>query len=64
MDEICSTGQFILAGLRRWVLASKDARELYRRFGFTELLRPERWMETHDPRANEKPDYWARDESE
>ena len=50
-----------LAGLRRWVLATKDAHELYRRFGFAELLRPERWMEMHDPRTVERPDYWARD---
>jgi GNAT superfamily N-acetyltransferase len=53
-----------LKGLRRWVLATKDAHELYRRFGFTGLLRPERWMEMHDPRAHEKPDYWTTDESE
>lgn len=45
-----------LKDLRRWVLATKDAHELYRRFGFNELLRPERWMEMHDSRANEKPD--------
>lgn len=34
-----------LQGFRRWVLATKDAHELYRRFGFTELKLPERWME-------------------
>jgi len=34
-----------LQGFRRWVLATKDAHELYRRFGFTELKSPERWME-------------------
>jgi len=49
-----------LQGFRRWVLATKDAHELYRRFGFTELTRPERWMERHDPNTVEKPDYWAR----
>ena len=48
-----------LAGLRRWVLATKDAHALYRRFGFAELLRPERWMEMHDPRTVERPDYWS-----
>ena len=47
-----------LQGFRRWVLATKDAHELYRRFGFTELKRPERWMERHDPQTEEKPDYW------
>ncbi len=34
-----------LQGLRRWVLATKDAHELYRKTGFTELKQPERWME-------------------
>lgn len=48
-----------LQGFRRWVLATKDAHELYRPFGFTELTRPERWMERHDPHTQEKPDYWA-----
>jgi GNAT superfamily N-acetyltransferase len=49
-----------LQRFRRWVLATKDAHELYRRFGFTELTRPERWMERHDPQTQEKPDYWAK----
>jgi GNAT superfamily N-acetyltransferase len=48
-----------LQGFRRWILATKDAHELYRRFGFVELKRPERWMERHDPQTQEKPDYWA-----
>ena len=47
-----------LQGFRRWVLATKDAHELYRRFGFRELKRPERWMERHDPNTQERPDYW------
>lgn len=34
-----------LQGLRRWVLATKDAHGLYTQFGFTELKFPERWME-------------------
>lgn len=34
-----------LQGFRRWLLATKDAHELYRRVGFTELQTPERWME-------------------
>jgi GNAT superfamily N-acetyltransferase len=34
-----------LQGFRRWLLATKDAHELYRRFGFTELNDPARWME-------------------
>jgi GNAT superfamily N-acetyltransferase len=48
-----------LQGFRRWTLATKDAHEIYRKFGFSELKRPERWMERHDPRTQEKPDYWA-----
>jgi GNAT superfamily N-acetyltransferase len=50
-----------LQGFRRWVLATKDAHELYRRFGFRELKRPERWMERPDPNMKESPDYWATD---
>ena len=34
-----------LQGLRRWVLATKDAHGLYEQFGFSELKFPERWME-------------------
>ncbi|HEV2801359.1 MAG TPA: GNAT family N-acetyltransferase [Pyrinomonadaceae bacterium] len=48
-----------LQGFRRWVLATKDAHELYRRMGFNELQRPERWMERRDPATVERPDYWA-----
>ena len=47
-----------LQGFRRWVLATKDAHELYRRLGFHELYRPERWMERPDPNMQESPDYW------
>jgi GNAT superfamily N-acetyltransferase len=50
-----------LQGFRRWTLATKDAHELYRKFGFTELKRPERWMERRDPKAEETPDYWRDD---
>jgi N-acetylglutamate synthase-like GNAT family acetyltransferase len=35
----------VLSGVRRWLLATKDAQEFYRRFGFGELKRPERFME-------------------
>lgn len=38
-----------LQGLRRWVLFTRDAHALYRKFGFGELRRPERVMERHDP---------------
>jgi hypothetical protein len=43
------------------VLATKDAHELYRRFGFRELNKPERWMERPDPDIKESPDYWKKD---
>jgi GNAT superfamily N-acetyltransferase len=38
-----------LQGLRRWVLATRDAHRLYARFGFKPLAAPERLMERHDP---------------
>ena len=34
-----------LQGLRRWVLATKDAHGLYAQYEFAELRHPERWME-------------------
>jgi N-acetylglutamate synthase-like GNAT family acetyltransferase len=34
-----------LQGLRRWVLATKDAHGLYEQFGFSLMRYPERWME-------------------
>jgi GNAT superfamily N-acetyltransferase len=52
-----------LQGFRRWVLATKDAHELYRKYGFHDLKRPERWMERPDPNMQESPDYWAADTS-
>ena len=40
-----------LQGLRRWHLATRDAHELYRKFGFTELSQPSIFMERHAPNA-------------
>ena len=34
-----------LQNFRRWILATRDAHELYRRFGFNDLDDPSRWME-------------------
>jgi GNAT superfamily N-acetyltransferase len=34
-----------LQGLRRWLLATKDAHGLYEQFGFAPLVFPDRWME-------------------
>jgi len=38
-----------LQGLRRWSLATADAHDLYKQFGFTIIDRPERWMEIFTP---------------
>jgi len=35
--------------VKRFVLATADAHDLYRKFGFTELERPERWMMRRGP---------------
>jgi GNAT superfamily N-acetyltransferase len=37
-----------LQGLRRWMLATRDAHDLYRRYAFTELARPRIFMERKD----------------
>ncbi len=42
-----------LQGLRRWILATKDAHGLYRQFGFTPMASPERWMELHNKNVYE-----------
>jgi GNAT superfamily N-acetyltransferase len=34
-----------LQGLRRWILATRDAHTLYEKFGFKTLNNPEKWME-------------------
>jgi GNAT superfamily N-acetyltransferase len=38
-----------LQGLRRWMLATSDAHDLYRRVGFVDLQNPEKWMIIHHP---------------
>lgn len=43
-----------LQGLRRWMLATRDAHGLYGKFGFKPLARPERFMELHDPEVYRK----------
>lgn len=47
----CVTAHPSLEGLRRWALVTRDAHSLYRRFGFSELARPEGWMEKTDPQV-------------
>ena len=43
-----------LQGLRRWTLATRDAHQLYAKFGFKTLGRPDRFMELHDPEVYKK----------
>jgi ribosomal protein S18 acetylase RimI-like enzyme len=38
-----------LQGLRRFSLTTRDAAELYRRYGFTEITNPARYMEINRP---------------
>ena len=38
-----------LQGLRRWLLATRDAHALYRKFGFTAISDVSRLMTLHDP---------------
>jgi GNAT superfamily N-acetyltransferase len=38
-----------LQGLRRWILLTRDAHELYKQFGFTPLKSADRYMELHRP---------------
>jgi len=38
-----------LQGLRRMMLATRDAHELYKKFGFTPLNNVDRWMHIHHP---------------
>ncbi|MFC6996865.1 GNAT family N-acetyltransferase [Rufibacter roseus] len=38
-----------LLRLRRWMLATADAHELYSQFGFTPLTKPEMFMQVHRP---------------
>jgi GNAT superfamily N-acetyltransferase len=37
-----------LQGLRRWMLVTRDAHDVYKKFGFTALARPEGVMEIHN----------------
>jgi GNAT superfamily N-acetyltransferase len=43
-----------LQGLRRFVLATRDAHGLYEQFGFSSLSFPERWMHIHNPDVYKK----------
>ena len=47
MEVIISHRSF--QGLRRLLLATRDAHGLYAQFGFTPLTSPDRWMQVHNP---------------
>ena len=40
-----------LGRLRRWILLTRDAHELYKKFGWKDISHPERWMEKHNPQV-------------
>ncbi len=44
-----------LQGLRRWVLLTGDAHELYKKYGWKSIANPEKWMEKTDPNVYIKP---------
>ena len=39
-----------LQGLRRWILLTDTAEWLYKKYGFTQLPKPELYMEKHNPK--------------
>ncbi len=43
-----------LQGLRRWILATRDAHGLYREYGFAELEDPQIFMERYSPYEGRK----------
>ena len=50
-----------LQNLRRWILGTRDAHELYRRFGFTKIEQPQFYMHKLEAKAP-PPDLTGRDE--
>jgi GNAT superfamily N-acetyltransferase len=44
-----------LQNLRRWILLTRDAHELYSKFGFTPVKVPERYMELHRSNVYDNP---------
>lgn len=52
MEEIMAHPD--LRGLRRMMLATRDAHGLYKQFGFSELTFPQRWMQIHKPDVYKK----------
>jgi GNAT superfamily N-acetyltransferase len=50
----CVLKQPELQGFRRWILLTRDAQELYRKYGFKEFHAPERCMELWEPDVYKK----------
>src|SRR3984885_13292397 len=51
----CGTQHPALQNLRPWILLTRDAHELYAKFGFTPVKSPDRYMELHRPNVYERP---------
>lgn len=51
----CVTSHPDLQGLRRWMLATRDAHALYKQYGFTDLHDATRFMERWDPEIYKRP---------
>lgn len=51
----CITQHPALQNLRRWILLTRDAHDLYAKFGFTPIAAPDRYMELHRPDVYEVP---------
>ena len=51
----CITAHPELQGLRRMLLATRDAHGLYRQYGFTELPDPAKFMVRRDPEIHRRP---------
>jgi N-acetylglutamate synthase-like GNAT family acetyltransferase len=47
----CVTSHKDVQGLRRWMLATRDAHSLYAQVGFVPLDKPEIFMQRHEPRV-------------
>jgi predicted N-acetyltransferase YhbS len=48
----CVISHSELQGLRAWILVTRDAHELYGKFGFKSPARPNRYMELRNPNVD------------
>ena len=51
-----------LQGLRRFMLATRDAHALYAQYGFTPLTFADRWMQVHRPEVYRQPGAQTKEE--